>query len=175
MDVRQTVGQPIGQAIGVVRRAAVRTEKVIGTVVLSHQERAAPPEHLLLSDGSQVILTHNARKALLSGDALALDDERLLHIEAALEALLAVHAEQPVRLLRLACLLGNRHVPVECAADQLFLPDTPAHAELIRSAGCHSRAILRPFQPDTVAAHHHDHHHDHTHDHHHHGCCHDHD
>lgn len=109
-----------------------------------------------------------AKAAILEdGDALRLEDGRLVAIRAAGEPLLEVRAENPARLLRLAWQLGGSHVPAEIAADVLYVPRSAA--ELVRGQGCAASPVTRPFKPERAAHDHsqcgHDHHgHDH-HDH----------
>ncbi len=100
-------------------------------------------------------------------------------VRAAPEALLEVRAENPARLMRLAWQLGGNHVATEVAADRLYVPDTPANAELIRGQGCAAAAVSRAFRPEREAHDHstcgHDHGHQHAHAHHEHDHAHSHD
>ncbi|MCJ2143435.1 urease accessory protein UreE [Methylobacterium sp. E-066] len=179
----------MSRATTIVRRAAVRPDRVADTVSLDHAARAAASGSLVAEGGLgfEVALTKAA--ALEDGDALRLEDGRLVAVRAAQEDLLEVRAENPARLTRLAWQLGGNHVPAEITADVLYVPSSPANAELVRGQGCTASPVSRPFRPEH-AAHdhstcghdhghddhghdhghaHHDHGHDHSHDHGHHG------
>ncbi|AWI87561.1 urease accessory protein UreE [Methylobacterium sp. DM1] len=154
----------------IVRKAAVRPDLVVDTVTLDHTARGQAHAHLTTAGGLSVDLTLERAAGLEDGDALKLDDGRLVGVRAAEEALLEVRAGNPVRLLRLAWQLGGEHVPAEVGADVLYVPARAA--ELVRGAGCTASPVNRPFKPEKAAHDHsqcgHDHHdHDH-HGHHHH-------
>ncbi len=155
------------QASLIVRKAAVRPDLVVDTVTLDHTARGQAHAHLTTAGGLSVDLTLERAAGLEDGDALKLDDGRLVGVRAAEEALLEVRAGNPVRLLRLAWQLGGEHVPAEVGADVLYVPARAA--ELVRSAGCTTSPVNRPFKPEKAA---HDHsqcghdHHDHGHHHH---------
>ncbi len=159
------------RATTLVRKPAVRPEAVVDTVSLDHGARAAATGHLHAQGGLAFDLALAKAAVIEDGDALRLEDGRLVAVRAADEALLEVRAENPARLLRLAWQLGGSHVAAEIAADLLYVPDTPANAELVRGQGCAARAVSRPFRPERAAhdhstcGHDHGHAHDHAHDH----------
>ncbi|WP_457107917.1 urease accessory protein UreE [Methylobacterium sp. P5_C11] len=153
-------------ATTIVRRAAVRADRVADTVILDRAARDAVSGSLVAEGGLGFDVALTKAAALEDGDALRLDDGRLVAVRAAAEALLEVRAENPARLLRLAWQLGGSHVPAEIAADTLYVPATPAAAELVRGQGCVATSVSRAFRPERAA---HDHStcgHDHSHDHH---------
>ncbi|MGH1574075.1 urease accessory protein UreE [Methylobacterium sp. P31] len=166
-------------ATTIVRRAAVRADRVADTVNLDHAARTATSGSLVAEGGLGFAVALAKASTLEDGDALRLDDGRLVAVRAAVEALLEVRAENPARLMRLAWQLGGSHVPTEIAADVLYVPASPATAELIRGQGCVATPVSRAFRPERAAHDHstcgHDHGHDHQdHDHHAHGHSHDH-
>ncbi|WP_342150814.1 urease accessory protein UreE [Methylorubrum sp. SB2] len=170
---------PIARQI--VRKAAVRPEQVVDTLTLDHAARAKAHAHFHTAGGFCVDLALERASGLEDGDALRLEDGRLVGIKAAEEALLEVRAGSPARLLRLAWQLGGSHVPAEVGADVLYVPASAA--ELVRGSGCSAEPVSRAFRPEKAAHDHstcghdhsHDHHgHDHSHDHHHHAEKHDH-
>ncbi|KQQ26246.1 urease accessory protein UreE [Methylobacterium sp. Leaf125] len=161
------------RATAIVRKVAVRADAIVDTIVLDHAARQAPPESLTGEGGLTLSLALAKAASLEDGDALRLEDGRLVAIRAAGEPLLEVRAENPARLLRLAWQLGGSHVPAEIAADVLYVPRSAA--ELVRGQGCAATPVTRAFKPERAA---HDHsqcghdHHDHghhAHDHHDHG------
>ncbi|MBE7246963.1 MAG: urease accessory protein UreE [Actinomycetospora chiangmaiensis] len=153
-------------ATTIVRRAAVRADRVADTVSLGHAARAVAAGSLVAEGGLAFSVTLTKAAALEDGDALRLDDGRLVVVRAQAEDLLEVRAENPARLMRLAWQLGGSHVPAEIAAEVLYVPATPATAELVRGQGCLATPVSRAFRPEQAA---HDHStcgHDHGHDHH---------
>ncbi|GJD59570.1 urease accessory protein UreE [Methylobacterium dankookense] len=157
------------RATTLVRKPAVRADAVVDTVVLGHAARAAGSGHLHAEGGLAFDLALAKAAVIEDGDALRLEDGRLVAVRAAAEALLEVRAENPARLMRLAWQLGGNHVEAEIGADALYVPDTPANAELIRGQGCAASPVSRAFRPERAAHDHsscgHDHGHGHDHDH----------
>ncbi|UHC19331.1 urease accessory protein UreE [Methylobacterium currus] len=166
------------RATTIVRKAAVRPDAVADEVALDHAARSRRSAELTTEGGLAIRLDLDRATTLEDGDAVRLEDGRLVRILAAPQALLAVTAENPVRLTRLAWQLGSNHVQAEVTPEALYVLDDPVVAELIRGQGCKATALRRPFRPEKEAAAHdhstcgHDHHHhghDHGHDHDHHG------
>ncbi|MFK5599124.1 urease accessory protein UreE [Methylobacterium sp. HMF5984] len=163
------------RATTIVRKAAVRPDAVVDTISLDHAGRQAQQGHLHSAGGLHIDLALTKAAGLEDGDALRLDDGRLVAVKAAPEALLEIRAENPARLIRLAWQLGGNHVPAEIGADVLHVPASPATAELVRGQGCTASPVDRAFRPERMA---HDHStcgHDHSHDHHAHAAHADHD
>ncbi|AWN49802.1 urease accessory protein UreE [Methylobacterium terrae] len=157
------------RATTIVRKAAVRPDAVADEVALDHAARSRRSAELTARGGLAFRLDLDRETTLEDGDAVRLEDGRLVRILAAPQALLAVKAENPLRLTRLAWQLGSNHVQAEVTADALYVLDDPVVAELIRGQGCTASALQRPFRPEKEAAAHdhstcgHDHHHGHAH------------
>ena len=174
------------RATAVVRKPAVKPERVADTVTLDHEGRNRRRIALKGDGGLEVLLDLDKATALNDGDALKLEDGRLVQVKAAPQRLLEIRAENPVRLLRIAWHIGNRHAPAEVTADAIYIEDDHVLAEMVRGQGGTATPMTRPFQPERGAYEHdcgHDHHghghHEHGHDYHHHGheghaCGHDH-
>lgn len=169
------------RAISVVRKAAVKQDRVVETLTLDHYRRNAHHAALKGDGGQEILLDLDKPTALNDGDAVKLEDGSLVLVRAAAQKLVAITAENPLRLARLAWHLGGRHVPAEVTADAIYVEQNPALAELVRGQGCAMSEVERPFQPEPEV-HHHDHGdacgcgHDHDHHgHHHHGHDHGHD
>jgi urease accessory protein len=177
------------RATAVVRRPAVRADKVADTVVLDRAARSRAHGTLTAEGGLAFAVELAGAPNLEDGDALRLDDGRLVAVKAAPQALLAVRAENPARLMRLAWQLGAHHVAAQVEGDVVYVEDDPAVAEFVRGAGCTAASETRAFRPERElhmhgpdcghnhhghdhhghGHHHHDHaHHDHDHDHAHH-------
>ena len=121
--------------------------------------------------GLSFLLDLAAATALRGGDALALDDGRLVEVVAAPEALVEVSAADAAAMVRIAWHLGNRHLPVQLAGKRLRLRRDHVIEAMILGLGGRVVAIEAPFDPEGGAyaeghGHaHHGHGHDHLHGH----------
>ncbi len=178
------------RATSVVRKAAVKADRVVDTLTLDHDDRNRRRLALKADGGLDILLDLDKATVLADGDAVRLEDGQLVQIKAAAQSLLEIRAENPLRLMRVAWHIGNRHTPAEITADAVYIENDHVLAEMIRGQGCTMALVERPFQPERGAYdhgddcgcghdhHHHDHHHAHHHDHdhgHHHGHHHGHD
>ena len=132
--------------------------------------------------GLEFLLDLEHAVALRGGDALVLEDGRLVEVVAAPEPLVEIRGADPVHLVRIAWHLGNRHLPTQIAGKGLRLRRDHVIEEMVRGLGARVIEIEAPFDPEggAYAAAHaaHDHAHGHTghHDHgHRHDYGHDHD
>ena len=158
------------RATAVVRKAAVKLDRVADTVVLDHEGRHRRRVALKGEGGLDFLLDLDKAAALADGDAVRLEDGRLVQVRAAPQALLEIRAENPLRLMRVAWHIGNRHTPAEIGADAIWIEDDHVLAEMVRGQGCTATPVRRPFRPER-GAYEHDCGHDHGHAHHahHHG------
>lgn len=123
---------------------------------------------------------------LRHGDALELEDGRLIEVLAAPEPLLEIRCIDPLHLARIAWHLGNRHLPSQIFPKFIRIRRDHVIAEMAKQLGAKVIEIEAPFDPEGGAyeggahkhdAHNHDrhhgyahghvheHHHDHDHDH----------
>ncbi|WP_230531832.1 urease accessory protein UreE [Microvirga roseola] len=168
----------------IVRKPAVRADRVVDTVTLDYAARNRRQAALKGEGGTEIVLDLDMETTINDGDALRLEDGNLVQVKAASEKLLEIRAENPLRLMRLAWHLGSQHGQAEITADAIYIEDSPALAELARGQGCTATPVERPFKPERSAhvcdhdhGHDHHHHHGHGHDHGHahgHGHAHDH-
>src|SRR3954469_6920091 len=121
-QIRPPPEGPMPTATTIVRRAAVRADRIADTVSLDHAAREAVAGSLVAEGGLGFAVALTKAAPLEDGDALRLDDGRLVAVRAAAEDLLEVRAENPARLMRLAWQLGGSHVPSEIATDVLYVP-----------------------------------------------------
>ncbi len=142
------------RANSLVRKAAVRPERVADTLGLAHRDRNRGGVTATTAGGLEIEIALDKPAVLNDGDALKLEDGRLVQVRAVPESLLAVRAGNPLRLTRLAWHLGGHHVPAEMTADALYVPNDPALAELVRGQGCAMTPVERPFQPEPEVHHH---------------------
>ena len=162
------------RATAIVRKAAVRPDRVADTVTLDHEGRQRRRFALRGEGGLEFLLDLEKAAVLNDGDALKLEDGRLVAVKAAPQPLLEIRAESPLRLTRIAWHIGNRHTAAEITADALYIEDDHVLAEMVRGQGGTATRVTRPFQPER-GAYVHDCGHDHgAHDHGAHGHAHDH-
>lgn len=156
------------RATTVLRKAAVKPDRVVDTVTLDHEGRNRRRMALTADGGLDFLLDLDKATALNDGDAVTLEDGRLVQVRAAPQRLLEVRAENPMRLLRLAWHIGNRHTAAEITAEAVYIEEDHVLAEMVRGQGGVATPVTRPFRPESGAYAHdcgHDHGHAHDHDH----------
>jgi urease accessory protein len=127
--------------------------------------------------GLEFLLDLETAVALRGGDALMLEDGRLVEVVAAPEPLIEIRGTDPGHLVRLAWHLGNRHLPTQIMAKGLRIRRDHVIEEMVKGLGARVIEIEAPFDPEGgayaaphEAPHAHGHHgHDHSscgHDHH---------
>ena len=168
------------------------TQAPADTVVLDFDDRHRRRMVMTGTRGLEFLLDLENAVALRGGDALVLEDGRLVEVVAAPEPLLEIRGRDPHQLIRLAWHLGNRHLPTQIAAKSLRIRRDHVIEAMVKGLGARVIEIEAPYDPEGGAyadaghahAHaHQDHGHDHSahdhhhgHDHHHHDehCDHDH-
>ena len=170
------------------------TDVPADTVVLDFDDRHRRRMAMTGTHGLAFLLDLEKAVALRGGDALVLEDGRLVEIVAAPEPLIEIKGADPHHLIRLAWHLGNRHLPTQVMPKALRIRRDHVIEAMVRGLGARVVEIEAPFDPEGGAytgtghehghdAHAHDHAgHDHSHDHghqhdhrHEHGRHHDHD
>jgi urease accessory protein len=172
------------------------TEAPADTVVLDFDDRHRRRMAMTGTRGLEFLLDLENAVALRGGDALVLEDDRLIEVVAAPEPLVEIRGADPQHLVRIAWHLGNRHLPTQIVARGLRIRRDHVIEAMVKGLGARVIEIEAPFDPEGGAyaghahaaeapAHHHTghdhsshdhgqhHHHD---DHHHHDehCDHDH-
>jgi len=136
-------------------------EKAAGALTLDFDGRHRRRIRLTTDQGEDVLLDLPKAVAMGEGDALQLDDGRLLKVRAAAEPIVEVRHKEPDRLMRLAWHLGNRHLPTEIRDQMLRIrPDAVIEA-MLHGFGAELVKVRAPFQPEGGAYGGHGHHHDH--------------
>jgi urease accessory protein len=146
--------------------------------------------------GLEFLLDLASAVALRGGDALVLEDGRLVEVVAAPEPLTEIRCNDPHHLVRVAWHLGNRHLPTQIMAKGLRIRRDHVIEAMVKGLGARVIEIEAPFDPEggayaeafhahgeagshahAEASSHasHDHGHDHGHDDHHHHDHHHHD
>jgi urease accessory protein len=177
------------RATAIVRRPAVKAERVADTLVLDHEARQRRRVALKGEGGLEFLLDLERANVIEDGDAVKLEDGRLVAVKAAPEKLIAITTDNPLRLMKVAWHLGNRHVATEITNEVLYIADDHVLAEMVRGLGATAVPVERPFRPERGAyaghehgpdcghdhghahADTHDHAHDHQHEHAHGSAC----
>jgi len=144
-------------------------------VVLGFDDRHRRRMAMTGTRGLQFLLDLEEATALRSGDALVLDDGRLVEVVGAPERLVEIRGWNSRHLMRLAWHLGNRHLPTQIATNALRIRYDHVIVAMLQGLGARIIEIEAPFDPEGGA--YGDHAHgadadDHGHDHDHHGACH---
>ena len=147
------------------------------SVVLDYDDRHRRRVAMRGTRGLAFLLDLPTATSLRGGDALMLEDGRLVEVVAAPEPLLEIRCADPLHLARLAWHLGNRHVPTQLLGKGLRVRRDHVIAEMVVQLGGRVVEIEAPFDPEGgayagSAVHHshddHAHHHDapdHVHEH----------
>ena len=91
------------------------------TLVLDRDDRHRRRLVMRCTGKTVFLLDLPEARVLKDGDALELEDGRLVAVKAVPERLLEVTAETPAALVRIAYHLGNRHLPVEFQGERLLI------------------------------------------------------
>lgn len=154
-------------------------ESAADTVVLDFDDRHRRRMAMTGTRGLQFLLDLETAVALRGGDALVLEDGRLIEVVAAPEPLIEIRGTEPAHLVRIAWHLGNRHLPTQITARGLRIRRDHVIEAMVQGLGARVIEIEAPFDPEggayAAAAEVHDHsghghaHHDHDHHGHDHG------
>lgn len=157
------------RATRLLRADALSGAEIVDRVVLDHGDRHRRRVAMRGAGGLAFLLDLPEATVLEDGDALVLQDGRLVWVEAAPERLLEIRAASDHALKRLIWHIGNRHIPAEIAADAVYIAYDHVLAEMVRGLGGTAETVERPFRPEGGAyagGHGHPHGHDHDHGHH---------
>jgi urease accessory protein len=134
-----------------VKSASTWSGATADRVVLGHGERHCRRVALTGSNGLAFLLDLPAATRLRGGDALILEDGRLIEVVAAREEIFEIHCSDAHHLARVAWHLGNRHVPVQVLSGALRIRRDHVLAELVTRLGAHVVALEAPFEPEAGA------------------------
>src|SRR6201992_1851934 len=158
------------------------TEAPADTIVLDFDDRHRRRTTMTGTRGLEFLLDLEAAVALRGGDALVLEDGRLIEVVAAPEPLIEIRGSGTRHLIRFAWHLGNRHLPTQIMPKGLRIRRDHVIEAMVKGLGARVIEIEAPFDPEGGAyassahGHTHDDHshhggHDHDHSHHHHDHC----
>ncbi len=121
---------------------------VADTVVLDFDDRHRRRIAMTGTGGVEFLLDLEEAVALRGGDALVLDDGRLVEVVAAAEPLVEVRGRTPGDLVRLAWHIGNRHLSAQVMANALRLRGDHVIEDMLRGLGASVTEIEAPFDPE---------------------------
>ncbi|MFN3657987.1 MAG: urease accessory protein UreE [Pseudolabrys sp.] len=157
-----------------VKQASTWSGDAADSVVLDYDDRHRRRIALTGTRGLSFLLDLPDAAFLRHGDALVLEDGRLIEVVAAPEPLLEIRCHDPLHLARVAWHLGNRHLPTQLFPKFMRIRRDHVIADMAIKLGARVIEIEAPFDPEGGAyqapAHAHEHHHhghaqDHRHDH----------
>ena len=124
------------------------SEAPADTVVLAFDDRHRRRMAMTGTRGLTFLLDLEHALALRGGDALVLEDGRLVEVVAAPEPLIEIKGRDPQHLVRLAWHLGNRHLPTQITAKALRIRRDHVIAEMLKGLGARVVEIEAPFDPE---------------------------
>jgi urease accessory protein len=130
-------------------RAAYRwTQAPADTVVLDFDDRHRRRMAMTGTRGLEFLLDLENAVALRGGDALVLEDGRLIEVVAAPEPLAEIRCNDPHHLVRVAWHLGNRHLPTQIMGKGLRIRRDHVIEAMVKGLGARVIEIEAPFDPE---------------------------
>lgn len=134
-----------------VKSASAWSGSTADRVVLGHDERHCRRVALTGSAGLAFLLDLPVAMRLRGGDALVLEDGRLIEVVAAREEIFEIRCNDARHLARVAWHLGNRHVPVQVLSEVLRVRRDHVVAELVTQLGACVVPLDAAFEPEAGA------------------------
>jgi urease accessory protein len=123
-------------------------ESAADTVVLDFDDRHRRRMAMTGTRGLEFLLDLENAVALRGGDALVLEDGRLIEVVAAPEPLIEIRGVDPLHLVRVAWHLGNRHLPTQIMAKGLRIRRDHVIEAMVKGLGARIIEIEAPFDPE---------------------------
>src|SRR6202045_4518160 len=124
------------------------SEPPADTVVLDFDDRHRRRMVMTGTRGLAFLLDLENAVALRGGDALVLDDNRLIEVVAAPEPLAEIRCNDPHHLVRVAWHLGNRHLPTQIMPKGLRIRRDHVIETMVKGLGARVIEIEAPFDPE---------------------------
>jgi len=124
------------------------THAAADTVVLDFDDRHRRRMAMTGTRGLEFLLDLENAVALRGGDALVLEDGRLIEVVAAAEPLLEIRGADPLHLVRVAWHLGNRHLPTQIMPKGLRIRRDHVIEAMVKGLGARIIEIEAPFDPE---------------------------
>jgi urease accessory protein len=123
-------------------------EAAADTVVLGFDDRHRRRMAMTGTRGLEFLLDLEHAVALRGGDALVLEDGRLIEVVAAPEPLAEIRVADPQHLVRVAWHLGNRHLPTQIMPKGLRIRRDHVIEAMVQGLGARVIEIEAPFDPE---------------------------
>jgi urease accessory protein len=144
-------------------------------IALTHDNRHRRRFVMKGEGGTEFLLDLVDAAYLRDGDGLALEDGRVVRVQAASEPVVDITGD-PHLIARVAWHIGNRHVPAQILPDRIRIARDHVLEAMIAMLGAKVMRTEAPFDPEPGAYageahsqghghHHHDHSHGHSHEH----------
>jgi urease accessory protein len=124
------------------------SESPADTIVLDFDDRHRRRTAMTGTRGLEFLLDLESATALRGGDALVLEDGRLIEVVAAPEPLLEIRGSDPQHLVRVAWHLGNRHLPTQISGKALRIRRDHVIEQMVKGLGARVIEIEAPFDPE---------------------------
>jgi urease accessory protein len=118
------------------------------TVLLDFDDRHRRRMAMTGTRGLEFLLDLENAVALRGGDALVLEDGRLIEVVSAPEPLIEIRGSDPQHLVRVAWHLGNRHLPTQITAKGLRIRRDHVIEAMVKGLGARVIEIEAPFDPE---------------------------
>lgn len=115
---------------------------------LSYEDRFFRRKKLTSAEGWSFVADFEKTTSLEHGDALELNDGRLIEVVAKPESLLVVTGTD---LPRMAWHIGNRHTPCQIEPQRLLIQKDPVIVHMLDHLGATIAEITEPFTPERGA------------------------
>ncbi len=126
--------------------------EVADELVLDWQYRQKSRQRVTLASGREAaVMLPRGQGALRDGEILRAADGTAVRVRAAPEAVSTVHCDDPRQLARVAYHLGNRHVPLQVAANWVRYRADYVLDEMVTGLGLVVTAQTQPFEPESGA------------------------
>jgi urease accessory protein len=117
-------------------------------VTLDYEDRCRRRIAMKGDSGLSFLLDLAVTSYLKDGDALLLEDGRLVEIKAKAEDLLEIKGHNPLHLMTLAWHLGNRHLAAQIEPERIVIRHDPVIAHMLEHQGARLRKVHEPFNPE---------------------------
>jgi urease accessory protein len=124
------------------------TQAAADTIVLDFDDRHRRRMAMIGTRGLEFLLDLENAVALRGGDALVLDDGRLIEVVAAPEPLIEIRCNDPQHLVRVGWHLGNRHLPTQIMPKGLRIRRDHVIEAMVKGLGARVIEIEAPFDPE---------------------------
>jgi urease accessory protein len=124
------------------------TQAAADSIVLDFDDRHRRRMAMTGTRGLEFLLDLENAVALRGGDALVLEDGRLIEVVAAPEPLIEIRGSDPQHLVRVAWHLGNRHLPTQIMPKGLRIRRDHVIEAMVKGLGARVIEIEAPFDPE---------------------------